>query len=182
MPGAFKPPAPQSACAVYVRTRPQRGLAGVFAFVCREDASYPRMSVGYESRIYRPSISQMGHLRRSHVDGMSAIAPIATELLREGNGRKGHFQTHAPQQNALSLASNRESLIEIAPRQLQCSAKSTSRGNRRCRAASAVEGEALPGSFADLEPKADHLSSMKIGDLRLPVVNRRHQRGAVGGV
>ena len=29
--GAFKPPAPQSACAVYVRTRPQRGLAGVFA-------------------------------------------------------------------------------------------------------------------------------------------------------
>ena len=23
-------------------------------------------------------------------DGMSAIAPIATELLREGNGRKGH--------------------------------------------------------------------------------------------
>src|ERR1700686_2912910 len=37
MPGAFKPPRPPSACAVYVRTRPQRGLAGVFAFVCRED-------------------------------------------------------------------------------------------------------------------------------------------------
>ena len=31
----------------------------------------------------------VGHLRRGHVDGMSAIAPIATELLREGNGRKG---------------------------------------------------------------------------------------------
>jgi hypothetical protein len=31
MPGAFKPPRPPSACAVYVRTRPQRGLAGVFA-------------------------------------------------------------------------------------------------------------------------------------------------------
>jgi len=37
MPGAFKPPRPPSACAVYVRTRPQLGLAGVFAFVCRED-------------------------------------------------------------------------------------------------------------------------------------------------
>ena len=31
MPGAFKPPRPPSACAVYVRTRPQRGLAEVFA-------------------------------------------------------------------------------------------------------------------------------------------------------
>ena len=30
VPGAFKPPAP-SARAVYVRTRPQRGLAGVFS-------------------------------------------------------------------------------------------------------------------------------------------------------
>jgi hypothetical protein len=30
MPGAFKPPLP-SARAVYVRTRPQRGLAGVFS-------------------------------------------------------------------------------------------------------------------------------------------------------
>jgi hypothetical protein len=29
------------------------------------------------------------HLRRSHVGGMSAIAPIDTELLREGNGREG---------------------------------------------------------------------------------------------
>ena len=72
MPGAFKPPAPQSACAVYVRTRPRRGLAGVFAFVCREDASYPRMSVGYESRIYRPSMSQMGQTRRLSCRGMSA--------------------------------------------------------------------------------------------------------------
>ena len=34
-------------------------------------------------------MAEMGHLRRGHVDGMSAIAPIATELLREGNGRKG---------------------------------------------------------------------------------------------
>ena len=34
-------------------------------------------------------MSPFGHLRRGHVDGMSAIAPIATELLREGNGRKG---------------------------------------------------------------------------------------------
>jgi hypothetical protein len=31
----------------------------------------------------------MGHQRRSRVDGMSAVASIATELLREGNGRKG---------------------------------------------------------------------------------------------
>jgi hypothetical protein len=30
-----------------------------------------------------------GHPRRDHVDGMSAIAPIATELLHYGNGRKG---------------------------------------------------------------------------------------------
>ena len=74
MPGAFKPPAPQSACAVYVRTRPRRGLAGVFAFVCREDAS-PRMSVGYESRIYRPSMSQMGQSRRLSDVGMSASPP-----------------------------------------------------------------------------------------------------------
>ena len=36
-----------------------------------------------------PRMSLVGHLRRGHVDGMSAIAPIATELLREGNGRKG---------------------------------------------------------------------------------------------
>ena len=35
------------------------------------------------------STSELGHLRRGHVDGMSAIAPIATELLREGNGQKG---------------------------------------------------------------------------------------------
>jgi len=28
------------------------------------------------------------HSRRGHVDGMSAIAPIATDLLRYGNGRK----------------------------------------------------------------------------------------------
>jgi len=34
-------------------------------------------------------MSLKGHLGRGHVDGMSAIAPIATELLREGNGRKG---------------------------------------------------------------------------------------------
>ena len=33
--------------------------------------------------------SPLGHLRRNHVDAMSAIAPIATELLREDNGRKG---------------------------------------------------------------------------------------------
>lgn len=33
--------------------------------------------------------SVVGHLRRGHVDGMSAIAPIATELLRDGSGRKG---------------------------------------------------------------------------------------------
>jgi len=35
MPGAFKPPAPQAPVPVRyvcVRTRPQRGLAGVFAF------------------------------------------------------------------------------------------------------------------------------------------------------
>ena len=31
MPGAFKPPLSPSARAVYVRTRPQRGLAGVFS-------------------------------------------------------------------------------------------------------------------------------------------------------
>jgi hypothetical protein len=34
-------------------------------------------------------MSPLGHQRRSHVDGMSAVASIATELLREGNGRKG---------------------------------------------------------------------------------------------
>jgi hypothetical protein len=34
-------------------------------------------------------MSPEGHLRRNHVDAMSAIAPIATELLREDNGRKG---------------------------------------------------------------------------------------------
>jgi len=34
-------------------------------------------------------LSAVGHLRRGHVDGMSAFAPIATKLLREGNGRKG---------------------------------------------------------------------------------------------
>jgi len=34
-------------------------------------------------------MSLTGHLRRGHVDGMSAIVPNATELLREGNGRKG---------------------------------------------------------------------------------------------
>ena len=34
-------------------------------------------------------MSESGHQRRSHVDGMSAVASIATELLREGNGRKG---------------------------------------------------------------------------------------------
>ena len=32
-------------------------------------------------------ISLEGHLRRDHVDGMSTIAAIATELLRYGNGR-----------------------------------------------------------------------------------------------
>ena len=32
MPGASKLPRPLSACAVCVRTRPQRGLAGVFAY------------------------------------------------------------------------------------------------------------------------------------------------------
>jgi hypothetical protein len=35
----------------------------------------------------------MGHLRRGDIDGMSAIAPIATVLLREGNARKGQKQT-----------------------------------------------------------------------------------------
>jgi len=32
-------------------------------------------------------MAELGHQRRSHVDGMSAVASIATELLREGNGR-----------------------------------------------------------------------------------------------
>jgi hypothetical protein len=31
----------------------------------------------------------VGHLRHANVDGMSASAPIATQLMREGNGRKG---------------------------------------------------------------------------------------------
>jgi hypothetical protein len=35
----------------------------------------------------------MGHLRRGDIDDMSAIAPIATELLREGNARKGQMPT-----------------------------------------------------------------------------------------
>ena len=40
MPGAVEPP-PPSACAVYVRTRPQRGLAGVFAFAAPEAGTSP---------------------------------------------------------------------------------------------------------------------------------------------
>jgi hypothetical protein len=32
---------------------------------------------------------ELGHLRRGHVDRISAVAPISTELLRAGNGRKG---------------------------------------------------------------------------------------------
>jgi hypothetical protein len=39
------------------------------------------------------TMSQMLHPRRDHVDGMSAIAPIATESLQYGNGRRGHEQT-----------------------------------------------------------------------------------------
>jgi hypothetical protein len=80
MPGAFKPPAPQSACAVYVRTRPRRGLAGVFAFVCLENASYRRMSVGYESRIYRPSMSQMGQTRPGHASSESGHVRCALKV------------------------------------------------------------------------------------------------------
>jgi hypothetical protein len=33
--------------------------------------------------------SDKGHLRRRDLDGMSAIAPIATDLLRHGEGRNG---------------------------------------------------------------------------------------------
>jgi hypothetical protein len=44
------------------------------------------------NKIARP-MTGLGHLLRGHVDGMSAIAPIATELLREGNGRKGPSST-----------------------------------------------------------------------------------------
>ena len=40
-------------------------------------------------RIYRERMSETGHPRRDHLDGMSAIAPIATESLQYGNGRKG---------------------------------------------------------------------------------------------
>jgi hypothetical protein len=36
--------------------------------------------------ISRTAISASVHLRRGHVDGMSAIVPIATELQREANG------------------------------------------------------------------------------------------------
>jgi hypothetical protein len=40
------------------------------------------------NEISRPTLL-MGHLRSGHVDGMSVIAPIATDLLYPGNGRKG---------------------------------------------------------------------------------------------
>ena len=43
--------------------------------------------------------SELGHPRRDHVDGMSAIAPIATELLQYGNGRKGPISTNMHRSN-----------------------------------------------------------------------------------
>jgi hypothetical protein len=58
--GAFKPPDPPSARAVYVRTRPRRGLAGVFAFVCREDAHHYRS----------PNVCRV---RISHLSGVAMV-------------------------------------------------------------------------------------------------------------
>ena len=46
MPGAFKPPAPKAPVRYTCVQGPRRGLAGVFAFVCREDASYPECLSG----------------------------------------------------------------------------------------------------------------------------------------
>ena len=43
----------------------------------------------YKSGLPRAVRAALRHLRRGQVDGMSAITPIATELLREGNRRKG---------------------------------------------------------------------------------------------
>jgi hypothetical protein len=42
---ALSSPRPPSACAVYVRTRPQRGLAGVFAFGAAEAGTSPMTSL-----------------------------------------------------------------------------------------------------------------------------------------
>ena len=43
----------------------------------------------YKSGLPRAVRAALRHLRRGQVDGMSAITPIANELLREGNRRKG---------------------------------------------------------------------------------------------
>ena len=40
--------------------------------------------------------SLLGHLRRGHGDGMSAIAPIATELLREATDERCQNRTSMP--------------------------------------------------------------------------------------
>ena len=40
--------------------------------------------------------SLLGHLRRGHGDGMSAIAPIATELLREATDERCQNRTFMP--------------------------------------------------------------------------------------
>ena len=40
--------------------------------------------------------SLLGHLRRGHGDGMSAIAPIATELLREATDERCQNGTFMP--------------------------------------------------------------------------------------
>jgi hypothetical protein len=45
MPALSSPRPPQSAGAVYVRTRPQRGLAGVFAFAAPEVGTSPMTSL-----------------------------------------------------------------------------------------------------------------------------------------
>ena len=55
--------------------------------------------------------SELGHLRRGHVDGMSAIAPIATELLRAGNGRKGPATDISDASGARQGAPHNERLI-----------------------------------------------------------------------
>jgi hypothetical protein len=64
----------------------------------------------------KPRMSVRGQTRRDHVDGMSAIAPIATELLRYGNGCFGAIRRREHQQIAtsrLALPCDRSTLFAL---------------------------------------------------------------------
>jgi len=73
MPGAFQPPPPPSARAVGVRTRPQRGLAGVF-FIrsqCRSSC-HPAQTDGRQNDVASCRLAYFG-----------IFVPLAVQIMRQ---------------------------------------------------------------------------------------------------